>query len=117
MDITLQWSWLTSGSLMPGVCISSTESGYHYKCFKCNIFHLLLIPLVAFVVDMMKQLTGHVVSGFAQRSYKNRHDEVARMLRYELAKLEGLEVVSQWCNHKPLPSTQYGSAGKFHCCN
>ena len=35
------------------------------------------------------------------------------MLHYELAKLEGFEVVSQWWNHKPLPSTQCGSASKL----
>jgi len=34
------------------------------------------------------------------------------MFNWELAKLEGLETVPQWWNHKPLPS-MYSNAGKL----
>ena len=47
MDITLQWSWLTSGSLMPeteGFILVAQDQAITTNALKCNIFHLPVTP-------------------------------------------------------------------------
>ena len=109
MDITLQWSRLTSDSLMPETeefVLAAQDQAIITNPMKCNIFHLLVSPSCR-LCGKHDETIDHLISGcevIAQRLYKHRHDEVARMLHWELAKLEGLETVPQWWNHKPLTS-------------
>jgi len=38
--VTLQWSWLTSGSLMPGFVLAAQDQAITTNALRCNIFHL-----------------------------------------------------------------------------
>ena len=94
MDITLQWSWLTSGSLMPGFVLAAQDQAITTNAMRCNI----PVSPSCRLCRRHDETIDHLISGcevIAQRLYKHRHDEVARMLHWELAKLEGLETVPQ----------------------
>ena len=73
---------------------------------KCNTFHLPVM-LSCQLFGRHDETIDHLISGgevIAQRLFNHCHDEVARMLHTELAKLEGIEIVPKWWNHKPLPT-------------
>ena len=105
MDITLQWSRLTSGSLMPeteGFVSAAQDQAITTIAMRCNIFHLP-VSLSCQLCGSHDETIDHLISGcevITQRLYKHHHDEMARMLHWGLAKLEGLEIVPNWWNHK-----------------
>ena len=44
----------------------------------------------------------------AQLQYKHRHDNVARIVHWEIAKQHGLDVKDKWYKQKPEPVTKNG---------
>ena len=78
------------------------ESLLHTNAMRCNIFHLP-VSLSCQLCGSHDETIDHLISGcevITQRLYKHHHDEMARMLHWGLAKLEGLEIVPNWWNHK-----------------
>ena len=84
MDAALQWSWLASASLMPeteGFILAAQDQAIATNALKCNIFHLPVSPSCR-LCGRHDETIDHLVSGcevIAQRLYKRRHDEVAKM--------------------------------------
>ena len=50
--------------------------------------------------ESMGNLVGEC-SKLAQTEYKHRHDAVARMIHWNIAHSNGLDVLSKWYEHKP----------------
>ena len=52
------------------------------------------------------EMVGHLLcecSKMAQIQYKHRHDNVARIVHWAIAKQRGLDVEEKWYEHKPEP--------------
>jgi len=65
MDITWQWSWLTSGSLMPeieGFILAAQDQAITTNALRCNIFHLPVLPSCR-LCGRHDETIDHLISG------------------------------------------------------
>ena len=82
---------------------------------KVNIFHLPGTAMCRLCSQHVESV-DHILSSccvIAQIHYKWRHDRVARLVHYELAKLGGLQVVDNWWLHNPSPVMESSSMKLF----
>jgi len=71
---------------------------------------LIILKLTFFIRDALLNAgcvgVDHILSScsvIAQSYYKHGHDEVARIIHWELCKWRGFPVSDQWWTHKPYP--------------
>ena len=70
---------------------------------KANIFHQGSSSQCR-LCGSNNETVDHILSScsvIAQSHYKHRHDEVARIIHWELCKWGGFPVSDQWWTHKP----------------
>ena len=85
--------------------MAAQDQAISTNCVKVNIFHQAGSALCRLCGHHVESV-DHILSScsvIAQTQYKCRHDGVAKLVHYELAKLGGFSVVDQWWLHNPPP--------------
>jgi len=114
VDLSQQWKWLMGSNLnkeCEGLIMAAQNQAISTNCIKANIFHLPVTAMCRLCGQHVESV-DHILSScsvIAQTHYKWRHDSVARLVHYELAKLGGLQVVDSWWLHNPSPVMESSS--------
>ena len=88
-----------------GLIIAAQDQALRTNAFKAKIEKQQLSPLCR-MCGVKDETVGHLLcecSKMAQIQYKHRHDNVARIVHWAIAKQRGLEVEEKWYEHKPEP--------------
>ena len=100
------WTWMKKSDLKIGtealIC-AAQEQALRTKYVKYNIDHTGDSPLCRLCGAAGETVT-HIISActiLVQKEYKRRHDNVARIVHWELCGKFGLERPEKWYEHKP----------------
>ena len=100
------WDWLNKGDLKKeteGLITAAQDQALRTNAIKARVEKQDLSPLCR-MCGAKDGTTHHLVcecSKLAQIEYKQRHDNVARIVHWNLAKLHRLDVVEKRYDHKP----------------
>ena len=100
------WDWLNKGDLKKeteGLITTAQDQALRTNAIKARIEKQDLSPLCR-MCGAKDETTHHLVcecSKLAQIEYKQRHDNVDRIVHWNLAKLHRLDVAEKWYDHKP----------------
>ena len=106
IDIEKSWSWLCKSDLKPeteALICAAQEQALRTNYIKCKIDGTAESPLCR-VCGEKGESVSHVVSEckmLAQKEYKRRHDNVARIIHWELCGKYKLDRAEKWYEHKP----------------
>ena len=103
--MNFQWNWLSASNLK-----KETE-GFIFACqdqaVPTNLeFFSSLGLLIVRLCGSQQETVDHLLTScsvIAQSFYKKRHDAVAKLVHWELAKKGGFEINDKWWEHCPLP--------------
>ena len=108
IDLQQQWSWLCNSNLKKeteGLVMAAQDQAISINYIKANIFHQGC-SCQCRLCGSNNETVDHILSScsvIAQSYYKQRHDEVAKIIHWELCKQGGFSVSDQWWTHKPYP--------------
>ena len=115
IDASQQWKWLNNSNLKKEteslIMAAQNRQAIATYCIKVNIFYQsgsALCRLCGCHVESVDHILSSC-STMAQTQYKSRHDNVARLIHYELSKLGGFSVADEWWFHKPTPVLENSS--------
>ena len=100
------WDWLRKGDLKKeteGMITAAQDQALRTNAIKAKVEKQNLSPLCRMCGEKDESM-GHLVGEFsklAQTEYKHRHDNVARMIHWNIAHSYGLDVSNKWYEHKP----------------
>ena len=106
IDIEKSWSWLCKSDLKPeteALICAAQEQALRTNYIKCKIDGSTKSPLCR-VCGEKGESVSHVVSEckmLAQKEYKRRHDNVARIIHWELCGKYKLDRAEKWYEHMP----------------
>ena len=107
-DMNFQWKWLSSANLKKeseGFIFACQDQAITTNVVKANIFHLP-VSVNCRLCGSCPETIDHLLTGcsvIAQSWYKARHDAVARMIHWELARKGNFEIMTKWWKHRPVP--------------
>ena len=100
------WRWLQKSDLKPEtealICIAQ-ERALRTNYIKFNIDKTVDSPLCHLCWENGQSL-GHLISEctkFAEREYKRRHNNVARIIHWSICGKHNLERTNKWYEHAP----------------
>ena len=106
IDIEKSWEWMRKADLKPeteSLIFAAQENALRTNYVKFNIDKTADTPLCRMCKERVESV-GHLVSEctkLAQKEYKRRHDNVARIIHWELCGIYGLQRQNKWYEHKP----------------
>ena len=98
--------WLKQGDLKKGaeaLIMAAQEQAIRTNYIKHNIDKTRDSPMCR-VCRKKGEIINHIIcecSNLAQKEYKRRHDNVARVVHWEICKKCNLPRTEKWYNHKP----------------
>lgn len=110
-DKVKTWSWMSRSDLKvttEALICSAQEQALRTKYTKFKIDKTSDSPLCR-LCGSKPETISHIISEcktLAQKQYKRRHDNVARMIHYELCKKYDLEHQDKWYKHQPEAITE-----------
>ena len=113
MDKEGSWKWLSKGDLKPeteALICAAQEQALRTNYTKYNIDKTADSPLCRLCGEKGESV-GHLVSEcqkLAQKEYKRRHDNVARIVHWELCGKYGIERGVNWYSHEPQGVSENG---------
>ena len=108
---TASWDWMRKGELKKeteGLITAAQEQALRTNAIKANIDKQNVSPLCR-MCGLKEETVSHIIcecSKLAQIEYKRRHDNVARIIHWELSKLHGLPHTDKWYEHDPNKVTE-----------
>ena len=106
IDKEKRWLWLKNSDLKAeteALICAAQEQALRTNYIKFNIDKTVESPLCRMCGEKGESV-GHLISGckkLAQREYKRRHDNVARIVHWTLRRKYGLERATHWYDHAP----------------
>ena len=106
VDRETTWWWLKKGDLKPeteALLCAAQEQAPRTNYVKFHIDRTVESPLCRLCGEKGKHIT-HLISEckkLAQKEYKRRHDNVARIVHWKLCGLCQLEKAEKWYEHQP----------------
>ena len=103
---SLSWEWLRKGDIKKeteGMILAAQEQALRTNAIKANIDKQNVSALCR-MCHQKEESVNHVIcecSKLAQSDYKIRHDNVARIIHWELSKVYGLTHAEKWYDHVP----------------
>ena len=100
------WDWLRKGELKKeteGMITVAQDLALRTNAMKAKVEKQNLSPLCRMCSEIDESM-GHLVgecSKLPQAEYKHRHDNVARMIHWNITHSYSLDVSSKWYQHKP----------------
>ena len=105
-DIKGTWNWLKKADLKSStetlIC-AAQEQALRTNYVKFHVDKSVESPLCRMCHEKGESVT-HVISEcskLAQKEYKKRYDNVARMIHWELCGVHGLDRADKWHEHQP----------------
>ncbi|XP_068734746.1 uncharacterized protein [Montipora capricornis] len=106
-DATWDWLIFRKGDLKKeteGMITAAQDQALRTNNIKAKVEKQNQSPLCSRICGEKDESMGHLVgecSKLAQTEYKHRHDNVARMIHWNIAHSYGLDVSNKWYEHKP----------------
>ena len=106
VDMVKTWWWLKKGDLKPeteALLCAAQEQALRTNYVKFHIDRTVESPLCRLCGEKGEHVT-HLISEckkLAQKEYKRRHDNVARIVHWKLCGLYQLERAEKWYEHQP----------------
>ena len=100
------WDWLRKGELKKeteGMITVAQDLALRTNAIKAKVEKQNLSPLCRMCSEKDESM-GHLVgecSKLPQAEYKHRHDNVARMIHWNITHSYSLDLSSKWYQHKP----------------
>ena len=105
-DLVKSWDWLTMSDLKPeteALIIAAQDQSLRTNYVKFHIDKTTDSPLCRMCKEKGESVM-HILSEcskLAQREYKRRHDNVARIVHWELCGMYKIERAKNWYEHEP----------------
>ena len=100
------WDWLRKGDLKKeteGLITAAQDQSLRTNAIKAKIDKQNVSPLCRLCGEK-DETVNHVIcecSKLAQNDYKKRHDNVARVIHWELSHMNGIPNADKWYEHSP----------------
>ena len=106
VDRERTWEWMRKSDLKvetEALIFAAQEQALRTNAVKCNIDKTKSSPLCRLCGEKSESVT-HIVCGctvLAQKEYKRRHDNIARIVHWKLCGKYDLKRVDKWYEHHP----------------
>ena len=106
VDKDRTWEWMRKSNLKvetETLILAAQEQALRTNAVKCNIDRTKYSPLCRLCGELSESVT-HLVCGckvLAQKEYKRRHDNIARIVNWMLCRRYDLRRFDRWYEHYP----------------